>query len=156
MKSGIDEVLNLVQDSLEEKTSWEGFNKTLQFLIGNSFVKSNSVLKRVLLSIPKSNTCRDALNTKEELQSFKNKQVEEFNCLTQEFIAEINSVCLSIPKKRHGQNTDSRSNTVTYDIDIKEEFNKFKESFLEKLRDLKIAFFTDINSNIKSVWHEMS
>ena len=33
MKCGIDEVLKLVQDSLEENISQESFDKTLQFLI---------------------------------------------------------------------------------------------------------------------------
>ena len=41
-------------------------------------------------SIPKNNTCRDAFNTKEELQSFKNELVEEFNRITQVFFVEIN------------------------------------------------------------------
>ena len=43
MKCGIDEVLKLVQDSLEKNNSRESFDKTLQFLIDNDFVKSNSV-----------------------------------------------------------------------------------------------------------------
>ena len=91
MKCGIDEVCKLVQDSLEENISLESFEKTLQHLIDNDSVKSNSVSNRVCLSIPKSNTCRDAFNIKEELQSFRNELVEEFN-LTQAFFAEINSL----------------------------------------------------------------
>ena len=43
MKCGIDKVLNLVQDSLEEDIFRESFDKTLQFLIDSDFVKSNSV-----------------------------------------------------------------------------------------------------------------
>ena len=43
MKCGIDEVLNLVQDSLKEDIFPESFDKTLQFLIDSDFVKSNSV-----------------------------------------------------------------------------------------------------------------
>ena len=43
MKCGKDEVLKLVQDSLEENISRESFDKTLQFLIDNDFVKSNSI-----------------------------------------------------------------------------------------------------------------
>ena len=35
MKCGIDEVLELVQDFLEENISQESFDKTLQFLIDN-------------------------------------------------------------------------------------------------------------------------
>ena len=90
MKCGIDEVRKLVQDSLEENISLESFEKTLQHLIDNDSVKSNSVSNRVCLSIPKNNTCRDAFNIKEELQSFKNELVEEFKCPTQAFFAEIN------------------------------------------------------------------
>ena len=92
MKCGIDEVRKLVQDSLEENISLESFEKTLQHLIDNDSVKPNSVSNRVCLSIPKNNTCRDAFNIKEELQSFKNELVEEFNRLTQAFFAEINSL----------------------------------------------------------------
>ena len=47
MKCGIDEVRKLVQDSLES------FGKTLQHLIDNNSVKSNSVSNRVCLSTPK-------------------------------------------------------------------------------------------------------
>ena len=82
MKCEIDEVCKLVQDSLEENISRERFDKTLKLLIDNDSVKSNSVSNRVCLCKPKNNTCRDALNIKEELQSFKNKLVEEFNHLT--------------------------------------------------------------------------
>ena len=81
MKCGIDEVRELVQNSLEQNNSLENFDKTLQLLIDNDSVKSNSVSNRVCLSIPK--------NIK-ELQSFKNELVEEFNRLTQAFFAEIN------------------------------------------------------------------
>ena len=90
MKCGIDEVRILVQDSLEENISRESFDKTLQLLIGNDSV--NSVSNRECLSIPKNNNCRDASNLKEELQSFKNELVEEFNRLTQAFFVEINSL----------------------------------------------------------------
>ena len=90
MKCGIDEVCKLVQDSLEENISQESFDKTLQLLIDNDSVKSNSVSNRVCLSIPKNDTCRDAFNIKEELQSFKHEVVEEFNRHTQAFFAEIN------------------------------------------------------------------
>ena len=38
MKCRIDQVLKLVQDSLEEFISQEGFNKTLLFLIDNGSV----------------------------------------------------------------------------------------------------------------------
>ena len=47
MKCGIDEVLKLVQDSFEEKISRESFDKTLQFLIDNNAVNSNSISIRI-------------------------------------------------------------------------------------------------------------
>ena len=53
MKSAIDEVLKLVQDSLEENISQESFDKTLQSLIDREFVKSNSISNRICLFIPK-------------------------------------------------------------------------------------------------------
>ena len=92
MKCGIDEVCKLVQDSLEENISLESFDKTLQHLIDNDSIKSNSVSNMVRLSIPKNNTCKDAVNIEEELQSFKNELIEEFNRLTQAFFEEIKSL----------------------------------------------------------------
>ena len=92
MKCGKDEVLKLVQDSLEENISRESFDKTLQSLIDSDFVKSNSISNRICLSIPKNNTYRGAFNIKEELQFFKNGLVKEFKCFTQAFFAEINSL----------------------------------------------------------------
>ena len=65
------------------------------------------------------------------------------------------SVCLSLPKDQQEENTDSRPSIVTSDININEEFNKFK-GFLEEFRDLKTAFFTEINSYKKLLSHEMS
>ena len=91
MKCRIDEVRKLVQDSLEENISLESFGKTLQHLIDNYSVKSNSILNRVCLSMPKNNTCRDAFNIK-ELQSIKYELAEEFNRLTQALFAEINTL----------------------------------------------------------------
>ena len=87
MTGDIDEVSKLVQDSFEENISLENFEKTLQHLIDNDSVKSNSVLNRVCLSIAKNNTCRDSFSIKEELQ---NELVEI--CLIQAFFAEINSL----------------------------------------------------------------
>ena len=92
MKYGIDEVLKLVQDYLEENISQEGFDKTLQFLIDSDSVKSNSVSNRICLSIPKNNPCRNAFNRKEELQFFKNELVKEFKRLTQAFFTVISSL----------------------------------------------------------------
>ena len=90
MTGDIGEVSKLVQDSFEENISLENFEKTLQHLIDNDSVKSNSVLNRVCLSIAKNNTCRHSFSIKEELQFFKNELVEI--CLIQAFFAEINSL----------------------------------------------------------------
>ena len=76
MKRGIDEILNLVQDSLEENISRESFDKTLQFMIGNVPVKSNSFSKSICLSIAK----------------MKSELVELVYCLIQAFFAKINSL----------------------------------------------------------------
>ena len=70
MKCRIDQVLKLVQDSLEEYISGEGFDKRLLFLIDNGSVKFNSVSDRICLFIPKNNTCREAFNIKTTTSSF--------------------------------------------------------------------------------------
>ena len=64
IKCGRDKIRKLVQDSIEENVSQERFDKTLQLLIDNDSVKSDSVSNRVHLSIPKNNTCRGAFNIK--------------------------------------------------------------------------------------------
>ena len=92
MKCGINEVLKLVQDSLEENVSRESFEKTFQILIDSDFVKFDSISNRKCLSIPKNNTHRDAFDLKEELQFFKYELVKEFKRLTQGVFAEINSL----------------------------------------------------------------
>ena len=53
LKCGIDEVLKLVQDSLEENIFRESFDKTLQFLIDSDFVKTNSISNRMSLHTKK-------------------------------------------------------------------------------------------------------
>ena len=68
MECGIDEVRKLVQDSFEENISLEGFEKTLQHLIDNDSLKSNSVSNRLCLFTPKNDTCRDAFNMTPILQ----------------------------------------------------------------------------------------
>ena len=52
MMCGIDEVLKLVQDSLEKNIFRESLT-ILQFLIDNDSVKYNPVLNRACLSITK-------------------------------------------------------------------------------------------------------
>ena len=54
MEYGLDEVSKLVQDSLKESISLKSFDKILH-LIEKDSAKSNSVSKRVFLSIPKNN-----------------------------------------------------------------------------------------------------
>ena len=67
-----------------------------------------------------------------------------------------NRVCLCLPKNQQEQNIDSRENIFTSDIDINEEFNKFKESSLEQFEDLKTAFFTEINSYKNYYYYHMN
>ena len=54
MEYGLHEVSKLVQDSLKENISLKSFDKILH-LIEKDSAKSNSVSKRVFLSIPKNN-----------------------------------------------------------------------------------------------------
>ena len=129
MKCRIDEVRKLVQDSLEESISFESFEKTLQRLIDNDSVKSNSVSNRVCLSIPKNNTCRDGFKIKEELQSFRNELVEEFNRLTQAFFTEIKSL------KSDALTTDAPTDEHSpYISSLKEEIEYLREENSEKKR----------------------
>ena len=52
-----------------------------------------------------------------------------------------NRVCLSLPKNQQEQNIDSLENIFTSDIDISEDFNKFKESSLEQFKRFQNSFF---------------
>ena len=138
MKCGIDGVRKLVQDSLKGNISLESFEKTLQHLIDNVSVKSNSVSNRVCPSIPKTKTCRDAFNIKEELQSFKNELVEEFNCLTQAFFAEINSLkgdalTTDAPTDEHSSYISSLREEIEY---LREE-NRAKSLIIKQLTEIK-------------------
>ena len=144
----IDEVRKLVQDSLEENISRESFDKTLQLLIDNESVKSNSVSNRVCLSIPKNNTRRNAFNMKEELQSFKNELVEEFNRLTQAFFAEINSLKSDVlttdaPTDKNFSYISSFREEIEY---LREE-NRAKTLIIKQLTEIK----TTVNPTSKFV-----
>ena len=119
MKCGIDEVRKLVQDSLQENISRESFDETLQLLIDNGSVKSNSVSNRVCLSIPKIKL--------EELQSFKNELFEEFNRLTQIFFAEINSLKSDVLTA--DAPTDKKSSYIS---SIREEIEYLREKIRQK------------------------
>ena len=137
-KSGIDEVRQLVQDSLEESISLESFEKTLQHLIDNDSVKSNSVSNRVCISIPKNNTCRDAFKIKEELQSFKNELVEEFNRLMQALFMEIKSLksdtlTTGAPRDGHSSYISSLREEIEY---LREE-NRAKTLIIKQLTEIK-------------------
>ena len=137
MKCGIDEVRKLVQDSLEENISLESFEKTSQHLIDKDSVKSNSVSNRVCISIPKNNTCRDTFNIKEELQSFKNELVEEFNRFTQAFLAEINS--LKSDALTTGASTDEHSSYISSlreEIEYLRKENRTKAFIIKQLTEI--------------------
>ena len=132
VKCGIDEVCKLVQGSFEEDISLESFEKTLEHLIDNDFVKSKSLSNRVCLSIPKNNTCRDAANIKEELQYFKNELVEKFNRLTQAFFGEINLL------KSDALTTDSPTDEHSpYISSLREEIEYLREENRTKMLIIK-------------------
>ena len=137
-----DELRKLVQDCLEEKIFQESFDKTLQLLIDNDYVKSNSVSNRVSLSIPKNNTIRDVFNIKEELQSFKNELVEEFNRLTQAFLAEKNSLKSDVLTT--DAPTDKRSSYIS---SLREEIEYFREE--NRTKTLIIKQLTEIKTTVK-------
>ena len=136
-----DELRKLVQDSLDENIFQESFDKTLQLLIDNDSVKSNSVSNRVSLSIPKNNI-RDVFNIKEELQSFKIELVEGFNCLTQAFLAEKNSLKSDVLTT--DAPTDKRSSYIS---SLREEIEYFREE--NRTKTLIIKQLTEIKTTVK-------
>ena len=139
MKCGIDEVL---KHSLEKNIYRVSFGKTLQFLIDGDSVKSNSVLNRICLSIPKNNTCTDAFNIKEELQSFKNELVQEFNRLAQVFFAEINSLKSDVLTT--DAPTDKNSSYISLfreEIKCLREENKAKMLIIKQLTEIKTKVY---------------
>ena len=137
-----DELRKLVQDCLEEKIFQESFDKTLQLLIDNNSVKSNSVSNRVSLSIPKNDTFRDVFNIKEELKSFKNELVEEFNRLTQGFLAEKGSLKSDVLTT--DAPTDKRSSYIS---SLREEIEYFREE--NRTKTLIIKQLTEIKTTVK-------
>ena len=122
----------MVQDSLEEYISLESPDKTLQHLIDNDSLKSNSISNMVCLSIPKNNTCKDVANMKEELQSFKNELIGEFNRLTQAFFEEINS--LKSDALTTGGHIDKNSSYIS---SLREEKEYLREENREKTLIIK-------------------
>ena len=154
MKCGIDEVRKLVQDSLEENISLESFDKTLQHLIDNDSIKSNSVSNRVCLSIPKNNTCKDAVNIKEELQSFKNELIEEFNRLTQAFFEEINSLKSDVlTTDATIDKNSSYISSLREEIEYLREENRAKTLIIKQLTEIKI---TVNHTNVLVTYNENS
>ena len=137
-----DELRKLVQDCLEEKIFQESFDKTLQLLIDNNSVKSNSVSNRVSLSIPKNDTFRDVFNIKEELKSFKNELVEECNRLTQGFLAEKGSLKSDVLTT--DAPTDKRSSYIS---SLREEIEYFREE--NRTKTLIIKQLTEIKTTVK-------
>ena len=137
-----DELRKLVQDCLEEKIFQESFDKTLQLLIDNNSVKSNSVSNRVSLSIPKNDTFRDVFNIKEELKSFKNELVEESNRLTQGFLAEKGSLKSDVLTT--DAPTDKRSSYIS---SLREEIEYFREE--NRTKTLIIKQLTEIKTTVK-------
>ena len=65
-----------------------------------------------------------------------------------------NRVCLSLPKNQQEQ--ENLENIFTSDIDISEDFNKFKESSLEQFKRFQNSFFTEINSYKNYYYYHMN
>ena len=129
MKCGIDEART---NSLKENISLKSFEKTLQHLIDNDSVKPNSILNRVCVSIPKNNTSKDVFKVKEELQSFKNELIEEFNRLTQACFEEMNSL------KSDALTTDAPTvEHSSYISSLREEIEYLREENRSKILKIK-------------------
>ena len=55
-------------------------------------------------------------------------------------------MCLSLPKDQQENNMEPQANTRTSENNMKEEFYKFKEDFMEEFKELKTMFFAEANS----------
>ena len=55
-------------------------------------------------------------------------------------------MCLSLPKDQQENNMEPQANTLTSENNMKEEFYKFKEDFMEEFKELKTTFFAEVNS----------
>ena len=125
----------LAQDSLEDNISLASFDKTLQHLIDNDSVRSNSASNRECLSIPK-HICKEAFNIKEELQFFKNELVEEFNRLTHDFAWKKNLL------KSDALTTDAPTDThSSYSSSLREEIEYLREE-----NRAKVLIITEIKT----------
>ena len=57
-----------------------------------------------------------------------------------------NRVCLSLPKDQQENNMEPQANTITSENNMKEQFYKFKEGFMEEFKELKTTLFAEVNS----------
>ena len=98
-------------------------------------------MSRVCLSIPKNNTCKHVVNVKEELKSFKDELIEEFNRLTQAFFEEIKSL------KRNTLTTDAPvDKNSSYISSLREEILYLKEE--NRAKTLIIKQLTEIKTTV--------
>ena len=86
----------------------------------------------------RNNTCRDAFNIKEELQSFKSELVEELNRLTQAFFTEIkllksDALTTDAPTDEHFSYISSLREEIEY---LREE-NRTKTLIIKQLTEIK-------------------
>ena len=104
-KCGKEEVLHLVQESVDSKVTREHFEELLDKLIKCHSVQIKLVGTRTFLSFPKGAQYSKShkefneslrLNVNEELSKFKVSVIEEFDALKSPFLAEVDSF-----KKRH-------------------------------------------------------
>ena len=104
-KCGKEEVLHLVQESVDNDVTKEHFEELLDKLIKRHSVQIKLVGTRNCLSLPKGAQYSKShkefneslrLNVNEELSKFKVSVIEEFDALKSSFLAEVHSF-----KKRH-------------------------------------------------------
>ena len=104
-KCGKEEVLHLVQESVDSEVTKGHFEELLDKLIKCDSVQIKLVGTRTCLSLPKEAQYSKShkqfdeslrINVNEELSKFKGSVIEEFDALKSSFLAEVHSF-----KKRH-------------------------------------------------------
>ena len=99
-KCGKEEVLHLVQESVNSEVTKEHFEELLDKLIKCHSVQIKLVGTRICLSLPKGAQYSKShkefneslrLNVNEELSKFKVSVIEEFDALKSSFLAEVDS-----------------------------------------------------------------
>ena len=104
-KCGKEEVLHLVQESVDSEVTKEHFEELLDKLIKWYSMQIKLVGKRTCLSLPEwaqySKSHKQfneslRINVNEELSKFKDSVIEEFDALKSSFLAQVDSF-----KKRH-------------------------------------------------------